>query len=64
VPAVRRLVERELANPTGARRLGAEVPAGGDLINDEAARDALRQAVRGLAGGSTSETALPDRRGQ
>jgi hypothetical protein len=43
VPAIRRLVAAELADPTGARVLGAEVPnVTGDLINDAEARDELR----------------------
>jgi hypothetical protein len=52
VPAIRRLVEAELADPTGTRRLGVEVPAGGDLVNDDAGRDELRAVARRLVGGS------------
>jgi hypothetical protein len=61
-----RLIQAEIADPTGSRRFAAEVPnANGDLVNDEAARDELRAAAKGLlGGGSTIGPGSPDRRGQ
>lgn len=45
VAAVAAEVAAEQADPTGSRPMGAESPAGVDLVNDQAARDDLRQQL-------------------